>query len=136
MRIDKLTSMFQQALSDAQSIAVGRDHPSIEPQHVLSALLAQQEGSTASLLSRAGVSLPKLKSDLENALNDLPKVAQNSGEITISRDLNNLLNLTDKYAQQAGDAYIASEMFLLALADDKGATGRVLRPCQIGRAHV
>ena len=136
MRIDKLTSMFQQALSDAQSIAVGRDHPSIEPQHVLSALLAQQEGSTASLLSRAGISLPKLKSDLENALNDLPKVAQNSGEITISRDLNNLLNLTDKYAQQAGDAYIASEMFLLALADDKGATGRVLKQAGLNKAAL
>lgn len=136
MRIDKLTSMFQQALSDAQSIAVGRDHASIEAVHVLSALLAQQEGSTASLLGRAGVNMGALKSGLDIALNDLPKVAQNSGEVAVSRDLNNLLNLTDKFAQQAGDAYIASEMFLLALADDKGAAGRLLKQAGLNKAAL
>jgi ATP-dependent Clp protease ATP-binding subunit ClpB len=136
MRVDKLTSMFQQALSDAQSIAVGRDNTSIEPQHLLAALLAQQEGGTAALLSRAGVNMVALKGALENALSDLPKVEQSSGEVTISRDLNNLLNLTDKFAQQAGDTYIASEMFLLALADDKGATGRLLKQAGLNKAAL
>ncbi len=136
MRIDKFTSMFQQALSDAQSIAVGRDHASIEAVHVLSALLAQQEGSTASLLGRAGVNMGALKSGLDSALNDLPKLAQNSGEVAVSRDLNNLLNLTDKFAQQACDAYIASEMFLLALADDKGAAGRLLKQAGLNKAAL
>ena len=130
MRVDKLTTKFQQALSDAQSLAVGHDHTSIEAAHLLSALLSQDDGGTASLLARAGVNLEPLKSGLQVAINQLPKVAESSGEVAISRDLNNLLNLTDKHAQKRGDAYIASEMFLLALAEDKGDVARLLK--QVG----
>ena len=130
MRIDKLTTKFQQALSDAQSLAVGHDHTSIEAVHVLSALLGQEDGGTASLLARAGVNLEPLKAGLKTAIDQLPKVAESTGEVAISRDLNNLLNLTDKHAQKRGDAYIASEMFLLALAEDKGDAGRLLK--QVG----
>ena len=127
MRFDKLTTKFQQALADAQSLAVGADNTSIEPQHLLSALLSQGDGSTASLLAHAGVNLAPLKTNLQNALETLPKVSASEGEVAISRDLNNLLNITDKLAQKRGDTYIASEMFLLALADDKGATGKLLK---------
>jgi ATP-dependent Clp protease ATP-binding subunit ClpB len=127
MRFDKLTTKFQQALSDAQSVAVGSDNPHIEPQHLLLALLQQDDGGTASLLQRAGVNLGPLRTALQQAIARLPKVEGNAGEVSISRDLNNLLNLTDKAALKAGDAFIASEMFLLALADDKGETGRLLK---------
>jgi ATP-dependent Clp protease ATP-binding subunit ClpB len=127
MRFDKLTTKFQQALNDAQSIAVGNDNPAIEAQHLLSALLNQDDGGTASLLAHAGVNLGPLKAALQQSIERLPKIESNSGEVAISRDLNNLLNLTDKLAQKSGDAYIASEMFLLALADDKSETGRLLK---------
>ncbi|HLD09234.1 MAG TPA: Clp protease N-terminal domain-containing protein, partial [Methylophilaceae bacterium] len=127
MRFDKLTTKFQQALNDAQSIAVGNDNPSIEAQHLLSALLNQEDGGTASLLAHAGVNLAPLKTALQQSIEQLPKIETNAGDVAISRDLNNLLNLTDKHAQKRGDAYIASEMFLLALADDKGETGRLLK---------
>ena len=127
MRFDKLTTKFQQALADAQSIAVGNDNPSIEPQHLLLALLGQDDGGTASLLARAGVNLAPLKAALQASVNNLAQVQGNSGEVSISRDLNNILNVTDKNAQKRNDAYIASEMFLLALAEDKGETGRLLK---------
>jgi len=127
MRFDKLTTKFQQAISDAQSIALGADNTAIEPQHLLLALLNQEDGGTASLLARAGVQLNQLKTGLNAAIANLPKSADASGEIAISRDLNNLLNVTDKLSQKRGDAYIASEMYLLALADDKGDAARLLK---------
>ncbi len=127
MRFDKLTTKFQQAIGDAQSLALGADNPSIEPQHLLLALLNQDDSSAAALLSRAGVQVNALKKALTTAVENLPKEAESSGEISISRDLNNLLNLTDKLAQKRNDAYIASEMFLLALAEDKGETGKLLK---------
>jgi len=127
MRLDKLTTKFQQALADAQSIAVGGDQQFIEPQHLLLALLNQDDGGTASLLQRAGVNVPPLKAALEKAVARLPKVEGTGGEVQIGRDLSNLLNLTDKQAQKRGDQFIASEMFLLALADDKGESGRLLK---------
>ena len=127
MRFDKLTTKFQQAINDAQSLALGADNTAIEPQHLLLALLNQEDGGTASLLSRAGVQLNPLKTSLNAAINNLPKSPDASGEVAISRDLNNLLNVTDKFAQKRGDSYIASEMFLLALADDKGEAGRLLK---------
>src|SRR5512132_3714151 len=127
MRFDKLTTKFQQALADAQSLALGHDNGFIEPQHLLAALLAQEDAGTTSLLARAGVAVPKLQAALRTAIGNLPKVEGIGGEITISRDLNNLLNLTDKEATKRGDQFIASELFLLALADDKGATGRLLK---------
>ena len=131
MRFDKLTTKFQQAINDAQSIALGADNTAIEPPHLLLALLNQDDGSTASLFARAGVQLNPLKTALNTAISHFPKSAevsgQMSGEVAISRDLNNLLNITDKLAQKRKDAYIASELFLLALADDKGTTGKLLK---------
>jgi len=127
MRFDKLTTKFQQALADAQSMAVGRDNSFIEPQHLLLALLNQDDASTSALLQRAGVNVGPLKGALEKALDRLPKVQGTGGEVQIGRDLGNLLNLTDKEAQKRGDQFIASEMFLLALCEDKGDTGRLLK---------
>lgn len=127
MRFDKLTTKFQQAINDAQSLALGADNTAIEPQHLLLALLNQDDGGTASLLARAGVQLNQLKTGLNTAIANLPKSSDASGEIAISRDLNNLLNVTDKLSQKRGDAYIASEMFLLALADDKGEAAKLLK---------
>ena len=127
MRIEKFTTKFQQALADAQSLANGNDQQFIEPQHLLLALINQDDGGTTSLLARAGVSVPVLKRDLEQALTRLPKVEGHGGDVSIGRDLANLLNLTDKEAQKRGDQFIASEMFLLALTDDKGETGRIAK---------
>jgi ATP-dependent Clp protease ATP-binding subunit ClpB len=127
MRFDKFTTKFQQALSDAQSLAVGHDNQIIEPQHLLLALLGQEDGGTTSLLQRAGVNVPPLKSALEKAIDRLPKVEGHGGEVTIGRDLSNLLNVTDKEAQKRGDQFIASEMFLLALSADKGEAGKLLK---------
>jgi len=127
MRLDKLTTRFQQALADAQSMAVGSDNPYIEPQHLLSALLAADDGFAGSLLSRAGVSINALRDSLRESISRLPKVEGHGGEVNLSRDLSNLLNVTDKLAQKRGDQFIASELFLLALADDKGQTGKLFR---------
>ena len=127
MRFDKLTTKFQQALADAQSAALAADNGYIEPQHLLLALLNQEDGGTASLLSRAGVAVPRLKTALAQSIANLPKVEGQGGEITVSRDLTRLLNLTDKEGTKRGDQFIASELFLLALADDKGDTGRLLK---------
>ena len=127
MRIDKFTTKFQQALADAQSLAIGGDQQFIEAQHLLLALINQEDGGTTSLLSRAGVNVPGLRKDMEQALTRLPKVEGHGGDVSIGRDLGNLLNLTDKEAQKRGDQFIASEMFLLALTDDKGETGRLAK---------
>ena len=127
MRFDKFTTKFQQAFADAQSAAVGGDHAYIEPQHLLLALINQDDGGTASLLQRAGVNVAGLRGALKSGLERLPKVEGTGGEVTISRDLGNLLNLTDKEAQKRGDQYVASELFLLALTQDKGETGRLLK---------
>ena len=127
MRFDKFTTKFQQAFADAQSLAVGHDNPYIEPQHLLLALLQQEDGSTASLLARAGVNVPALKTALNGAIGRLPKVEGQGGEVNVSRELSNLFNLTDKEAQKLGDQFIASEMFLLALTQDKGDTGRLIK---------
>src|SRR6266853_1566657 len=127
MRLDKLTTKFQQALGDAQSVAVGQDHQFIEPLHLLAALLDQEDGASASLLSRAGVNVPRLRESLKQAISRLPKVEGHGGEVQISRELNALLNLTDKEAQKRGDQFIASELFLLALTEDKGEAGRLLK---------
>lgn len=127
MRFDKFTTKFQQALSDAQSLAVGGDNQFIEPQHLFLALLNQEEGGSASLLSRAGVNVPPLRAALEQSLQRLPKVEGTGGDVQVGRDLANLLNVTDKEAQKAGDEFIASEMFLLALTGDKGEAGRLAK---------
>lgn len=136
MRFDKLTTKFQQALADAQSIALGADNPVIEAQHLLLALLNQDDGSTSALLARAGVQINPLKASLTTALERLPKATENNGDVAISRDLNNVLNVTDKLAQKRNDAYIASEMFLLALADDKGETAKLLKQHGLTKAAL
>ena len=127
MRMDKLTSRFQQALGDAQSLAVGRDHTVIEPVHLLLALVDQQGGGTRGLLAQAGVNVPVLRERMVEAIEALPKVSGQAGNVSVGNDLARLLNVTDKLAQQRGDAFIASELFLLALADDSGAAGRALK---------
>jgi len=133
MRLDKLTTKLQQALSDAQSLAVRGDQQFIEAQHLLLALIDQEDGGARSLLARAGVNVPALRADLEAALKRLPQVSGHAGEVTVGRDLANLLNLTDKEAQKRGDQFIASEMFLLALTDDKGETGRLAKQHGLAR---
>ncbi|WP_369936870.1 ATP-dependent chaperone ClpB [Xanthomonas tesorieronis] len=127
MRMDKLTSRFQQALADAQSLAVGRDHTIVEPVHVFTALLDQAGGSTRPLLAQAGVNVPVLRERLGEALDKLPKVSGQPGNLSIGNDLSRLLNQTDKLAQQHNDQFIASEWFVLAAADDGGALGLALR---------
>ena len=127
MRIDKFTTQFQQALSDAQSLAIGQDNQYIAPEHLLAALIDNAEGGTTSLLSRAGANTRALRMALQTAMEKLPKVEGHGGEVQISRDLTNLLNLTDKEAQKRGDQFVASELFLLAACDDKGEVGRALK---------
>ncbi|MEO8057614.1 MAG: ATP-dependent chaperone ClpB [Burkholderiales bacterium] len=126
MRIDKLTTKFQEALADAQSLAVARDNPYIEPAHLLAAMLAQADGPKA-LLDRAGANSAALKTALDTAINGLPQV-QGSGQVVQpGRDLTALLQATEKEAGKRGDQFIASEMFLLALADAKTDMGGIVR---------
>jgi ATP-dependent Clp protease ATP-binding subunit ClpB len=128
MRMDKLTSKFQAALADAQSLALGHDNAFIEPLHVMKAMLDQEGGSVRQIISQASVNLSTLRSQLDSALERLPKVEGTGGDIHISNDLNRLLNLTDKLAQKRKDQFISSELFLLAaLEDDSGQLGDMLR---------
>jgi len=136
MRMDKLTSRLQQALADAQSLAVGRDHNLIEPAHLLAALIDQQGGSTKPMLAQAGVNVATLRTRLGELLDQLPTVKGQEGNITVGNDLGRLLNLTDKLAQQRGDAYIASELFVLACLDDKGELGRALKDAGADKARL
>jgi ATP-dependent Clp protease ATP-binding subunit ClpB len=136
MRTDKLTTAFQQALADAQSLAVGYDSPTLEPLHVLAALLGQEEGATRSLLARAGANLQKLSPSVNAGLEGLPKVSKPEGQVTVGSELVKLFNLTDREAQSRGDQFIASELFLLPLADDKGIAGRLLRDSGLTRKNL
>ncbi len=119
MRMDKLTSKFQMALADAQSLAVGQDHQFIEPVHVMVALLDQQGGSVRGLLTKAGVNVNLLRSQLGDALDRLPKVEGSAGDVHVGQELAKLFNITDKLAQKRDDQYISSELFVLAAMDDK-----------------
>ncbi|MBI4808968.1 MAG: ATP-dependent chaperone ClpB [Nitrosomonadales bacterium] len=136
MRFDKFTTKLQQALSDAQSLAIGGDNQFIEPQHLLLALLNDADSGAGSLLARAGGNTNALKTALNDAVARLPKVEGHSGEVQVGRDLSNLFNLTDKEAQKRGDQFIASEMFLLALTNDKGECGRLLKQHGVTRAPL
>ena len=136
MRQDKLTSKFQAALADAQSLAVGRDHQFIEPAHLLLALVDQQGGTARPLLDKAGVNLNQLRSRLAQALERAPRVEGAPGEVHVSNELGRLLNVTDKLAQQRGDEYISSELFLLAATEDKGEVGRILRESGGSKAAI
>ena len=127
MRLDKLTTKLQEALSDAQSLAVGSDHQYIDPLHLLMALLNQDDGSSRSLLQRAGVNVGGLANQLKQAIDRLPSVSGAGGEVQVGRELAALLNLADKEAQKHNDQFIASEMVLLALTDDKSEAGRLAR---------
>ncbi len=128
MRSDKLTSKFQLALADAQSLAVGREHQFVEPIHLMIALLEQDGSSVRGLLTKAGVHMDQLRSKLGKTLDRQPTISGGApGEVHISNDLGKLLNVTDKLAQDRGDAYISSELFVLAALQDRGELGRVMK---------
>ena len=126
MRMDKLTTRFQMALADAQSLAVGKDHQFVEPSHLMAALLDQQGGSIRPLLGRAGVNLNALRSQLGDALDRLPRVQGNPGDIQVSNDLARHLNVCDKLAQQRNDSFISSELFVLAALEAGGELAKML----------
>ncbi len=127
MRMDKLTTKFQMALADAQSLAVGRDHQFIEPVHLMTAMLDQEGGTVRQLLAQSGVNVNGLRSSLGDAIDHLPTVSGTGGDVHISNDTAKLLNVTDKLSQQRKDAYISSELFVLAALEEKGALGDMLR---------
>ena len=136
MNIEKFTTKFQQALAEAQSLAIGKDNQYIEPVHLLSALLNQQDGSIAPILTASGVNVALLRNELNNELNKLPQVSGNGGDVQISRQLLNLLNLCDKLAQQNKDKFISSELFLLALLEERSALSNILVQCGADKARV
>ncbi len=136
MRMDKLTSKFQMALGDAQSLAIGRDNQFIEPVHLMISLLDQEGGSAHHLLTKAGANVSALRSELTKALDRLPQVQGTPGEVHISNDLNRLLNITDKLAQQRKDQYISSELFILAALEDKGELGNILKKAGIEKSKL
>ncbi|MFQ5470868.1 MAG: ATP-dependent chaperone ClpB [Gammaproteobacteria bacterium] len=136
MRMDKLTSKFQMALGDAQSMAVGRDHQFIEPVHLMVALLDQQGGTVRHLLNQAGVDVNNLRSQLGDALDKLPSVQNMGGDVHVSNDLGRLLNLSDKLAQKRKDQYISSELFVLAALEDGGQLGTLLRQAGAAKGSV
>jgi len=136
MRMDKLTTKFQLALADAQSLAVGRDHQFIESVHVLTALLDQENGGVRHLLNSAGVNVNALRSQLGDALERLPSVQGGDGQVQLSNELVRVFNQTDKLSQQRKDQYISSELFVLALAEDKSRAGELLRAAGGARAAI
>jgi ATP-dependent Clp protease ATP-binding subunit ClpB len=133
MRFEKFTTKLQEAMAEAQSLALGHDHQQIEPPHLLLALLNQEDGGVAGLIAKAGGNPNSLKQGLNQAIGRLPKVEGTPGEVHISRDLSNLLNVADKEAQKRGDQYIASELLLLACATDKGEIGKLFKQSGIDR---
>jgi ATP-dependent Clp protease ATP-binding subunit ClpB len=136
MRHDKLTSRFQAALADAQSLAVGRDNQFIEPAHLLLAMLDAEGGGVRPLLIKAGVDVTRLRTKLGEIIDHLPKVEGHGGDVQGSNDLGRLLNVTDKLAQQRGDQYISSELFVLAAVDDRGPAGKALKEAKATRAAL
>jgi ATP-dependent Clp protease ATP-binding subunit ClpB len=136
MRMDKMTAKLQEALADAQSLAVGRDHQFIEPVHVMTALLDQEGGSTRQLLANCDVNVNALRSKLSQTLDRLPTVEGTAGEVLVSNELGRLLNLTDKHAQKRKDRFISTELFLLAALEDKGELGRLLRDTGLSRSGL
>ena len=127
MRMDKLTNQLQLALADAQSLALGKDHNFIEPVHLLAALLQQQGGSTRPLLQKVGANVTGLAEGVSKAVESLPRVSGNAGDVHVSNDLTRILNVSDKLAQKGGDTYISSELVLLALVESKGVAGELLK---------
>ena len=135
MRLDKFTTKFQEALGEAQSLALTRDNPYIEPVHVLSAMLAQDDGPRA-LLERSGVKLPALRTAIETSLAGLPQVQGAGQQVQVGRDLNVLMQAAEKEAGKRGDQFVASEMFLLALADAKTDFGGIARAHGLARKSL
>ncbi len=136
MRLDKLTSKFQMALADAQSLAVGQDHQFIEPSHLMVALLDQQGGSVRGLLTKAGANVNLLRSQLGEAIDRLPRVEGAGGDVHFSNDLGKLFNITDKLAQKRDDQYISSELFVLAALDDSSPLKRIFEQAGAVRGAV
>ena len=136
MNIEKFTTKFQQAIAEAQSLAIGKDNQFIEPVHLLSALLNQQDGSVAPILTASGVNVAALRNELNNELAKLPQVSGNGGDVQLSRQLLNLLNLCDKLAQQRQDKFISSELFLLAALEEKGAVSEILKKCGAKKEQI
>lgn len=136
MRMDKLTSKFQLALADAQSLALGQDNQFIEPIHVLKALLDQEDGTTRPLLTKANANLAILDSELNQALKQLPQVQGNAGDIHVSNELNRVLNLTDKLSQKRGDQYIPTELFVVAVLEDNGTLSKILKKAGVTKAAL
>jgi len=136
MRLDRLTNKFQLAISDAQSLALGRDHQYIEPIHLFSALLAQEGGSTRNLLSSCKANISTIRSRLAQALDRLAQIEGISGDVQLSNAMISLLNICDKLAQKRKDRYISSELFVLAALNDKGALGEILRKANLTSAIV
>ena len=136
MNIEKFTTKFQEALSEAQSLAIGKDNQFIEPVHLLTALLNQQGGSIAPILTASGVNVALLRNELKAELNKLPQVIGNGGDVQLSRQLINLLNLCDKFAQQNQDKFISSELFLLAALEERGALSDILKKCGAKKEQI
>ena len=136
MNIEKFTTKFQQAIAEAQSLAIGKDNQFIEPVHLLSALLNQQDGSVAPILTASGVNVTALRNELNNELAKLPQVSGNGGDVQLSRQLLNLLNLCDKLAQQQQDKFISSELFLLAALEEKGTVSEILKKCGAKKEQI
>ena len=136
MNIEKFTTKFQEALSEAQSLAIGKDNQFIEPVHLLTALLNQQGGSIAPILTASGVNVTLLRNELKTELNKLPQVIGNGGDVQLSRQLINLLNLCDKFAQQNQDKFISSELFLLAALEERGALSDILKKCGAKKEQI
>jgi ATP-dependent Clp protease ATP-binding subunit ClpB len=136
MRMDKLTSMFQTVLADAQSMALGKDHQFIEPVHVMLALLDQQGGSIRPLLTQMGINTQLLRTELVKELDRLATVSGSGGDVQISNELSRLLNLTDKLAQKRGDKFISSELFILAALEEKGTLQDLLKKAGVTKQAV
>jgi ATP-dependent Clp protease ATP-binding subunit ClpB len=136
MRMDKLTTNFQLALQEAQSMAVGKDHQFIEPVHLMAAMLNQENSAVANLYLRAGADVNSMKQRIQDVIDRLPSVSGTAGEVHLSNSLSNLLNVTDKLSQQRGDEYIASEMFALAALEDKGELGKLLKQSGINKEQL
>lgn len=136
MRFDKLTTKFQSALQEAQSLALQKDNSYIEPQHLLLAMIDEDNSTVASILGKVGVNLTPFRTELISSIDKLPRVTGTGGEVNMSRDLNNLLNVTEKISIKLMDNFIASELFLLAAIEDKGEVGRILKQFNVNHQEV
>ncbi len=136
MQIDRLTQKFQQALADAQSLALGKDHQFIEPTHLMLALLNQSGGSVVPLLKQCGIDVTAFRTSLANILDNIAQVQGTAGEVQVSNQLSNLINLCDKLAQKQNDKFISSELFLLAALQDKGSLGKLLQQLGLNEKEI